>query len=211
MQIIETSHKEILVVAKCHRAAFPNSFSSQLGTVYVAKMLSWYLDTEKAFIFHLEKNGKVIGYCGGIVNDGTLPTGAASGMTQFSMGAAIKALLLRPWLFFHPELMKRYRFLWRNLKMKFGLYHPELETQKKKDSLQSIGLVVIGVDPKFHGKGYGSKILQTFEKYGTRNNIPNLYLTVKADNYKAIKSYEKNGWKRRRSENNSLSMTKIIK
>lgn len=207
-----STHSDLLNIAACHRSAFPKSFSSQLGKNYVAKMLSWYLESGKSFLFHLEENGKIVGYCGSIISDGTLATGAASGMTQHAFNDAIKAMLIRPWLLFHPEVTKRYAFLWRNIKTKLGLYKPQRST-KEKQALQKephIGLVVIGVDATYHGKGFGSKILQEFEQRASQYNIKRFQLTVKSNNDKAIRAYSRNGWKQGDQGNGSLSMFKYI-
>lgn len=206
-----TQSTELSQVAKCHILAFPDSFSSKLGRRYVAKMLGWYLSTEKAFIFHLKDNGEVVGYCGAIVVDGTLPTGAASGMTQYSFNDAIKAMVFRPWLLLHPEVTKRYKFLWRNVKAKLGISKPKFSAEQKTiyQNEPQIGLVVIGVDPKMQGKGYGSMILQEFEKRAATYNIPKLQLTVKAINTNAIRAYE-NGWEAVSNDGEVVAMYKYL-
>ena len=212
MEIISTQQADLKTLALCHIKAFPKSFSSRLGKNYVAKMLGWYLSTDKSFIFHLIENNKTIGYCGGIIVDGTLSTGSASGMTQYSFNDAIKAMMVRPWLLFHPEVTKRYAFLWRNIKTKLGLYYPKRsQAQKKKLALEpQIGLVVIGVNPEYQGKGYGSVILKEFEKKAFQYKIPKLQLSVKISNSKAIKAYKRNGWEIVRKTGDAYSMIKYL-
>lgn len=209
---VSSTHSDLDKIAKCHRAAFPESFSSKLGPKYVIQMLSWYLDSGSSFLFHLENQNEVVGYCGSIVTDGTLSTGAASGMTQHSFGTAVKALILKPWLLFHPEIKKRYKFIWRNIKTKLGLYKPKRtkEDIKKIQQEPFVGLVVIGANPKYQGKGYGSKILQEFEIRAKKYNVTKLQLTVKRTNEKAIKAYTRNGWQRGKTSGDSLSMFKKL-
>lgn len=63
-------------LAHCHRAAFTRSLATALGQRYVARMLSWYLSSDKTFIFHIEdEQGCCAGYCGGTISDGSLGTG----------------------------------------------------------------------------------------------------------------------------------------
>jgi len=199
-------------IAQCHRKAFPKSFSSQLGQKYCEKMLEWYLSTDKAFLFHIEENNLCVGYTGGIINDGTLSTGSSSAMTQYSFKEGIKALLFRPWLWLHPEMRKNYRFLFRNLAMKLGMKKAKRSQTEvvKMQNEPMVGLVVIGVNPDFQGKGYGSALLQEFEKRTLDLGIKKMNLTVKAYNYQAIQSYERNGWVKSKEVQVSLNMIKEL-
>jgi GNAT superfamily N-acetyltransferase len=74
----------------------------------------------------------------------------------------------------------------------------------------SRGLVVIGVDPKYHGKGVGSLLLQEFERLAKLDGVQKITLSVKPENLKAIKSYTKNGWLPADKNVDSLSMYKEI-
>ncbi|MFN4299831.1 MAG: GNAT family N-acetyltransferase [Thermaurantimonas sp.] len=202
-------------LARCHAAAFPHSLSTALGQRYVAKMLSWYLSSDKTFIFHIEdEHGQCAGYCGGIVSDGTLGTGSASGMAQHTFTAAIWAFLTHPWVLFHPEVRAKWPLLWKNILMKLGLrrrVHFSPEQKEKMAREPQVGLVVIGVDPKYQGKGYGSLLLKEFERKAVEEfGIRNLQLSVLADNHKAIKAYERNGWKKHSIHGKSLSMIKKV-
>ena len=202
-------------MAKCHKYAFSGSLSSALGIHYLKKMLSWYILTPKTFLIHCENNkGDCIGYCGGMVSDGSLGTGSASGMAQHSFNAAILGFIFRPWLVFHSEVWAKWPLLWKNIKVKLRLrnkIHFNPNQLKKMSREPYIGLVVIGVDPLFQGKGYGWVLLKEFERIAKEEyNIEKLQLSVLADNYKAIKSYERNGWKRGHINGRSLNMFKTL-
>jgi ribosomal protein S18 acetylase RimI-like enzyme len=74
-----------------------------------------------------------------------------------------------------------------------------------------VGLVVIGVDPKYHGNGFGSLLLKEFERLAIEEyGINNLQLTVLANNAQAIRAYEKNGWQKGAQNGNSLNMHKLF-
>lgn len=202
-------------IATCHISAFPEALSTALGKRYVRHMLSWYLSSDKTFLFHAEDDqGNCAGYCGGIVSDGTLPTGSASGMAQYTFKQAIWAFLTHPWVLFHPEIRAKWPLLWKNIKMKLGLsprVHFSEEQKQKMAREPQVGLVVIGVDPKYQGKGYGSLLLKEFERRAVEvYGIKKLQLSVLADNYKAIKAYERNGWKLHKQNGKSVSMIKIL-
>ncbi len=206
---------DLPAIARCHRAAFPRSLATALGQRYTAHMLSWYLSSEKTFIFHIEtETGRCAGYCGGLVNDGTLGTGSASGMAQHSFKAAVWAFLTHPWVFFHPEVRAKWPVLWRNLLMKLGLrsrVHATPEQRAAKALDPQVGLVVIGVDPAFQGKGYGSQLLREFERRAVEGyGIHKLQLSVLANNAQAIRAYERNGWVRGEVSGGSLGMIKEV-
>lgn len=213
VEFITTLKVQLPQLAVCHIHAFPESLSASMGNTYVTKMLDWYLSTDKTFLFHLEEDGRCVGYCGGMINDGTLPTGSASGMAQYSFREAIRAFLLRPWLVFHPEVRKKYSFIRRNLLMKLGLKKKKQRSQSMQVALErepQVGLVVIGVDPAYQGKGYGSLLLQEFERRALQYGIKKLQLSVKADNNQAIRAYQRNGWYPGEQQGESLSMYKNL-
>lgn len=211
--IQSTQPTQLPDLARCHSAAFPGALSTAMGRRYLARMLSWYLSTEKTFLFHVEENGHCAGYCGGMIVDGTLPTGSASGMAQHSFHAAVRAFLLRPWLLFHPEVRAKWPLLWKNVLMKLGLrarvHAPQQKAKQKREP--HAGLVVIGVDPAFQGKGYGSLLLQEFERRAVEDyGIYKLQLTVNAANAQAIRAYERNGWVRGEVKGEALGMGKDV-
>ena len=82
MEIKQASPVDLKVIAVCHRSAFPYSLTSKMGVKYLEKIFSWYLSTDKAFLFFLKENDQIVGYAGGIIVDGTLAHGSASSMTQ---------------------------------------------------------------------------------------------------------------------------------
>jgi ribosomal protein S18 acetylase RimI-like enzyme len=215
MSVIKNSRKEDLEeIAVCHKSAFPDSLSSQMGISYLKKMLEWYLSDDKKFLFHIEENGKCVGYCGGMIDDGLQATGSASGMIQYSFNDAVRSIMLRPWLLFHKELLAKYKLIKKNikLKMKKKAVPGKTETKKRNEARHEIqtGLVVIGVSREAQGKGYGSLLLQEFENKTKRLNIKAMSLTVRNDNNQAIKSYERNGWVRFKLNGNSLEMVKKL-
>ncbi|MBX2926513.1 MAG: GNAT family N-acetyltransferase [Saprospiraceae bacterium] len=210
---LHSTPAQLPAIARCHRAAFPAALASALGHRYVAHMLSWYLASDKTFLFHIEdEQGEVAGYCGGVISDGTLPTGSASGMAQHSFKAAIWAFLTHPWVLLHPEVRAKWPLLRNNLLMKLGL-RPKVHSTPAQRSARAqdpqAGLVVIGVDPAYQGKGYGSALLREFERRATEDyGMSKLQLTVRADNAQAIRAYERNGWVRGEQRGGSVSMLK---
>ena len=215
MLIQSTEHFQLPNLSSCHRAAFPQSLATALGQRYVTRMLSWYLSSSKTFLFHVnDDNGGIAGYCGGMISDGTLPTGSASGMAQHSFYAAIWAFATHPWVLWHPEVRAKWPLLKKNLFTRLGLRKKKditPEQAQKMSTAPHVGLVVIGVDPFFQGKGYGSLLLKEFERRAVVNyGIHHLQLTVLANNAEAIRAYEKNGWIKVEEKARAIRMEKIL-
>ena len=60
---------------------------------------------------------------------------------------------------------------------------------------KQLQIEAICVDEKNRGKGIGTELLEYARKFGKENNCTDLYLTVNKENEKAIKIYEKFGFK----------------
>lgn len=216
LMIKSSSSNDLLVLAKIQQKAFPKSFSSKLGLSFLMKMFSWHVVSERGSLFHLEECGKIIGYCGAIKTKTRGLPGSASSITQFTMAALIKSFLFRPWLFFHPEFLKKRNFIIRNIQAKiFGKKSPN-SGKNRKDEYDSFkpywGLTVIAVDPICQGKGYGSKLLLEFEKQAKSDGVARVSLSVLKNNSRAIKSYTSNGWRiaNPRTEDSAYQMYKDI-
>lgn len=209
--VINSQDSDLKAIAHCHMMAFPNSLSSRLGLRYCIKMLEWYLVANNRFLFHLESENKVIGYCGGFIRKGE-PHGSSTGMTQHAFKEGIQSLIVRPWLLFHPEVKKNYRFLFRNLWLRVRGVSKRKSAQQfaKYPTEIPAGLVVIGVDPVYQGKHYGSILLQEFERISKSKGVKKITLSVKSNNIKAIKSYTRNGWLPGSVNQDSLHMYKEI-
>jgi ribosomal protein S18 acetylase RimI-like enzyme len=211
MNCVLSSTKDIIKISSCHRNAFSSSLSSKLHPSFTQKMLSWYLDDPRGVLFHVEYENVIVGYCGAIKTKISGLEGSSTSMAQYSFKAMLKALALKPWLIFHEENLKRIPLIKKNILLKLGLKQKnKLSVQSNEDFVPFWGLVVIGVDPAFQGKGIGSILLQEFEKLAKEDGVTRINLSVKKENSKAIKSYERNGWQILSSNLDSLTMYKNI-
>ena len=218
MNLKSTHISDLPSIAKCHISAFPNSVTSLLGIPFVSRMLGWYLSAPNKFLFWIEEDGKCIGYCGGYVLDGTDAYGSASGMTQFGFSTAIKIMLRKPWLFFHPEIRARYPFILTNIKRRLkkmiGLNEKPIKltpTLHSEFAGTPAGLVVIGVDPSYHKKGIGSLLQQEFERIAIEKGADYMQLSVRKENTQAISSYKRNGWTIEEDQRIAYGMKKKLK
>src|SRR6185295_13720884 len=117
----------------------------------------------------------------------------ASSMAQYTFSSAIVALLLRPWLLFHREVVTKYRFILKNLVDKV-VTRNKIDNGSKEFGHPYVGLVVIGVQATFQGRGYSSALLKEFERKAIELGHAWVRLSVRTDNERAIKSYLRNGW-----------------
>jgi ribosomal protein S18 acetylase RimI-like enzyme len=62
------------------------------------------------------------------------------------------------------------------------------------DFQPQIGIVGIGVNPQYQGKGYGSALIQQCVAYCKANGFTTIDLSVHHDNAQAIAAYKRNGF-----------------
>lgn len=193
--IINSQKHNLRDIATCHIECFPQSLATKLGGAYVQQTFGWYLNHANRFLFHIEADNKVIGYCGGFVplKPGD---GSSSGMLQHAFHKAIKGLLLHPWLLFHSEVLPHYPFLWLNIKRKLtGKINPGTPISRQATPFKPYcGLVVIAVHPNFRGKGVAQQLMDEFEQRAKQLRQNDLILSVKKDNGRALNAYTNYGW-----------------
>jgi ribosomal protein S18 acetylase RimI-like enzyme len=192
-------------------SCFPSSLATKLGKSYVAKTLDWFLSNPQRFLFHVEADGKIVGYCGGFVPSKP-GDGSSSGMLQHAFSEAVKGLIFKPWLLLHNEVAPHYPFIWRNIKRKVtGKMTPAPSAFKKVTPFkQYVGLVVIGVLPSKRGTGIAQKLLAEFENKSRQLHQNELVLSVKKDNSRAIKAYNNYGWNIKEEHKQTYVLHKII-
>ena len=174
---------------------FPESLATKLGLAYVQKTFDWYMGHANRFLFHVEMNNEVVGYCGGFVP--TKPgDGSSSGTLQHAFNEALKGLAKKPWLLFHAEVKPHYPFLWRNIKRRVtGKMKPAVvPTLNSKPFEPYCGLVVIGVLPTYRGKGIAQQLMDEFEERAKALHQSQCKLSVKKNNTRALQAYKKQGW-----------------
>lgn len=207
------TEKDLPKIAECHMSAFANSLPVKLGKPFIIATLRWYLSDNKKILFFIEEDNKCIGYCGGFINDGSSNVGSTSGMIQYAFKEAIIGLLKKPWLFFNKEILSKRKLIFSNLKRKF------FKNIKVKASTQErilpkteavVGIVGIGVNSAFQGKGIGSKLIHEFERRSKSMGYNKVSLSVKSSNSQAIKAYERNGWRIEWSSEDAYGMEKIL-
>jgi ribosomal protein S18 acetylase RimI-like enzyme len=207
---VDTQKSQLDSLAACHMACFPQSLSTKLGAAYVRKTLEWFLVSPNRFLFHVDVQGKIAGYCGGFVPQKT-GDGSSSGMLQYAYNEAVKGLMKKPWLLLHKEVRPQYRFLWLNIKRKFtGKVIPIGNPGNNPTPPAHVGLVVIGVHPAFRGSGIAQQLVDEFERKAKAYKRNELVLSVKVNNKRAIGAYKKFGWSIQKTQQRTYVMNKFI-
>lgn len=187
---------DLPAIADCHAAAFPRALSTSHGRRFVTKMLSWYIVAERGVMFHLEQDGRVVGYCGGIKIPAPGLPGAFTSITQYAYWSFVAAYARKPWLMLHPENLAKTPGLTRNVLLRLGLAKKHAAPQRPEDAnfQPAWGLVVIGLRPEFQSHGLGSVLLREFERLASADGAHYVRLSVKRNNVKAIAAYRRNDW-----------------
>jgi ribosomal protein S18 acetylase RimI-like enzyme len=209
--IVHSKISDLDALARCYKKAFPHSLAAAFGTRYMRKILAWFLSTDRNFLFHLidDSTNAVIGFCGGMVNDGIQHRGSASEMIQFAFNEGIFAFMRKPWLLVHQEMRSKYGLAFKNIKRKFQKAGPK-KFYRAGEVHPFSGLVVIGIDPAYQNKGYAKVLLHEFERKSKEYGVDKIRLSVKSDNAQAIQAYQKSGWTISEHRGSSTSMHKAI-
>ena len=208
----KSSLQDLKLISECHQLCFANSFSIKLGEAYTRKSLEWFLAGENRFIFHIIHENEVVGYCGGFISR-FVGDGSTSGMLQYAMKQAIVGVLRKPWLLFHNELWPFYPIICKNIFRKIFVRKKSKSLLKSEilfadEFIKRAGIVVIGVHPFHRGKGLFDKLIKEFEKQAFLKETYSFYLSVKKNNKRAIRAYEKAGWQISKEHSSSLDMVK---
>lgn len=70
---------------------------------------------------------------------------------------------------------------------------------------ENADIILVGVNPKYQGKGYGQKMLDHLLKVAKDNECEFVHLEVRVSNVKAINLYKKNGFEIIRTRNGYYS------
>ena len=209
-QLSVTSLQQVPEVAHCHMASFPDSFGTKLGLAYSIKSMEWFLAGANRFLFHIKEDGRVIGYCGGFQPTG-LGDGSTSGMMQYAMKEAATGMLIKPWLFFHKDVLRFYPLIMKNIVRKItGAKNAPVANPAGIHRIPSIGLVVIGVHPAYRGKGCFELLMHHFESECKQRNVAKMTLSVKSSNARAIRAYKKAGWVSEKETGQAIEMYKTL-
>jgi ribosomal protein S18 acetylase RimI-like enzyme len=212
MELRRASFKDLDLITRCQMMAFPDALSTKLGKAYVKKMLEWYLTNDRGLLLIIKSEVDIIGFIGCIYYNNNQQTGAATLITQYTFLNFLGAILSRPWLLFNYDLLIRYKFIFRNILVRIGFskYAKIGPIISREKFINRLGLVVIGIEPRFQGQGYISPLMQYFERTAVAIGAKEVTLSVKKNNLRALKAYKKQNWTIFSESKDSYALKKIL-
>lgn len=209
--LCQSQSQHLDAIAECHRLCFPDSLSGKLGIAYIRQTFDWFLAADNRFLFHIEQDGIVVGYCGGFIPKG-IGDGSSSGMLQHAFKQAIRGFLKKPWLLFNAEVRPMYPFLFKNIKRRLFPKSKAHQIQPRQQSaIVHAGLVVIGVHPDYRGTGIYNQLMQHFFEEALRKGAVISKLSVRKDNARGIGAYKKAGWTIAEDHAKTFVLQKVLK
>jgi len=180
---------DLLVVARLHVAAFPESVLGQLGTEAVRRNYVWQLHGPHdvtALVAQLD--GQPVGFLfGGVFRGSTI--GFVKSQKFFLAGRVLR----------HPKVLLG-RLGWdriglglRLLTSRWSTPAPEVPEAVPRSSF---GVLAIAVDPDAQGHGVGRALMSAAEESARSRGFTGLHLSVHPSNVGAVEFYERLGWER---------------
>lgn len=187
--LLETIEKPHLKdVARVHLAAFPFSALSRVGLEAVYRYYLWQLEGPHEHWFRgAWKEGRLVGFCVSGVSRGAL-----RGFLSKNRWFLAFRLVLRPWLWTDPLVLDRVKTAARSL----GLLRKSTVAPKLSPGPPSWGILSIAVAPEERGTGVAQVLMGDAEREALRRGYGRMHLTVATDNARAVRFYEKLGWRK---------------
>ncbi len=178
-----------------HRSLFKDHYLGKFTLNFIRRFYSCYLTRNIIFLIAESEDNKVVGFV-----MGGKSSILAECMNQFMRKFFFQYLvevIVKPSLWLYT--LKRILILFRN----------KIKRDSKLDRTLTWGLLSIGIDKQYQGKGVAKKLLIEFE-LALPLDISKYILSVKEDNKKAIAFYNKNGFVLKTRKRDGLYLEKEI-
>lgn len=170
-------------MAKCHIAAFPGQFMTQMGYCWLKGLYRYFIQHEKSISIVASNNsGEILGLAVGGDNDIR---------DEFLHKALLKYPHLLLWKFLTCGIVRKKLILELLTKLRFK--NKNTIGKSQVNEVDCGVLLSIGVCPDWRGKGIADKIIEKFSNTA-KKQYEKLRLTVHTDNTRAIGFYRRNNW-----------------
>lgn len=191
----EVTEQDLPAVVTVHKAAFPDSLLSRLGSKVVSRYYAWQLsEANEAVGVAVVTDDELLGFAlGGIFRD------SLNGFFKSNRRLIAGALLRRPWLVADPLLWNRWEMLVASLRRarrranQAAPAGPSSEPSKPRARKRYV-VLSIGTHPRHRRKGVAATLLAFHESRARRLGHDTIFLSVRADNEGALSLYRSRGW-----------------
>ncbi len=187
ISITEAHQDNVLGMADCHIAAFPDRFMTRMG-------FNWLCGLYRFFIKHpggicyvaVNTAGKVIGFAVG---------GEPDIREQFLRFALLHYPYIIFWKFITDSLVRSVLFeeLFKKLRLERSKVSRENDREQRAGD-KCGNLLSICVQPDFKGTGVADRLIESFQKACAAKGYKRLMLSVVSENSRAIAFYKKRHW-----------------
>lgn len=178
-------------VTQVHIRAFRASALTALGGEAVRRYYEWQLlgPHDHRFVGAWSAQGELAGFCVGGISRSALGGFLARNRKWLTLRVA-----MRPWLLANPVVLRQAR---RALEV-LGVVPAEVRAKAPgiMRPERSYGILSIAVDPVYQGKGVAQALMEDAEREARARGFHHMHLTVATDNVRAIRFYEKTGWRK---------------
>lgn len=190
------SKTDIKSIAKIHCISFPDSFITQLSKIkWLGRnllydfYLTFLLKNPELFIVAEDKEYGVVGFCMGYYMD--QEDLIASFLKRYRLLIMFKTLVL---------LLSGNKYIWIKILARFKHRPVESDWKIVNNKYESYNnsdrgdLLSVCVLPEFRGKKYAQELMESYLKALKINGRKICLLSVKQNNERAIRYYERNGF-----------------
>lgn len=186
---------DLVKVTCVHLAAFPDSALTKLGREAVRRYYEWQIiGPHDGLNIGAFVGSELVGFCFGGIRRGAL-----GGYLERNRAFLIRRVIMHPWLLANPLFRERAQFAVKRL---FGRLvpkrtpAPQVVTVNAVNDVPAFGILSIAVNPTHHGSGAGQLLMQFSEDEARKRGFTKMHLTVHPSNERAVRFYEKMGWRR---------------
>lgn len=203
--IREMVPKDALDVAHLHIVAFPDYFLTRLGVRFLECLYYSYSFPPGVGVIALD-NDKIIGFVTGMTDSKAFYTKFYRDnfltltkivITHFFTDAVVRGKLLKKTAHFKMAILALLR---RPSKEPLGTKMPP--------TAKMAYLLSIGVAEAYKGNGVADMLVKKYCKLLNQEGYERVLLSVLPTNHRAIRFYEKTGWKRAQSTDDSISFVR---
>lgn len=183
---------DLPAVARIHRDAFPGSALTALGPEAVRRYYEWQLTgPHDGLPLGAFEGERMVGFCFGGVFRGALSLFVRRQWRYLGW----RALMVFPRLA-GPNFRRALAMLPRLFRQGRRLAAPPAPSAPEPPRPVSFGILAIAVDPAARGSGAARALMEASEAEARRRGFAWMHLSVRPDNARAVRFYEKLGWER---------------